>query len=118
VSRTESKSQHSRYPLTFRLSASKTSSWRRDDDRQDGSCEERGCAACLSGHVYDERAGSWVGCGACSAVGRALVFVYPNAGRPRGCAGCGELFEVVDDNLTFFEGDELCRGCAAGHGVL
>ncbi len=54
----------------------------------------------------------------------ALAFVYPNAGRPRGCAGRGgrfagrELFEVGDDNLKFFEGDELCRGCAAGHGVL
>ena len=64
------------------------------------------------------------GCGACSGIGRALVFDYPKAGRPRGCAGCGdrfagrELFEVGDDNLTFFEGDELCRGCTAGHGVL
>ena len=48
----------------------------------------------------------------------ALVFVYPKAGRPRQCAGCGDLFEVGDDNLTFFEGDELCRGCTAGHGVL
>ncbi len=89
-----------------------------------GSYEEWGCAACLSGRVYDGRAGSWVGCGACSGIGRALVFDYPKAGRPRGCAGCGdrfagrELFEVGDDNLTFFEGDELCRGCTAGHGVL
>ncbi len=40
------------------------------------------------------------------------------------CDGCGErvwrrdLFEVGDDNLTFFEGDELCRPCARAHGVL
>ena len=40
------------------------------------------------------------------------------------CDGCGErfprrdLFEVGDDNLTFFEGDELCRPCAIHHGVL
>ncbi len=36
--------------------------------------------------------------------------------RPR--AECGgrfggrDLFEVGDDDLTYFEGDELCRGCA------
>ncbi len=89
-----------------------------------GSYEERGCAACLSGHVYDGLAGSWVGCGTCSGIGRTLVFVYPKAGRLRGCAGCGDrfagrdLFEVGDDHLTFFEGDELCRGCATKHGVL
>ena len=40
------------------------------------------------------------------------------------CDGCGErawrrdLFEVGDDNLTFFEGAELCRPCARAHGVL
>jgi hypothetical protein len=40
------------------------------------------------------------------------------------CDGCGErvwrrdLFEVGDDNLTFFEGDELCRPCSRVHGVL
>ncbi len=40
------------------------------------------------------------------------------------CDGCGErawrrdLFEVGGDNLTFFEGDELCRPCAIAHGVL
>ena len=40
------------------------------------------------------------------------------------CAGCGgrfrgqDLFEVPDDHLTFFEGDELCQECACGHGVL
>ncbi len=42
----------------------------------------------------------------------------------RTCADCGgrfsgrELFEVADDHLTFFEGDELCRSCARDHGVL
>ncbi len=42
----------------------------------------------------------------------------------RSCAGCRgrfqgrDLFEVTDDNLTFFEGDELCRSCARNHGIL
>lgn len=42
----------------------------------------------------------------------------------RTCAGCGgkfpgrDLFDVPDDHLTFFEGDELCRSCARGHGIL
>jgi hypothetical protein len=42
----------------------------------------------------------------------------------RTCAGCGgrfigrDLFEVSDDHLTFFEGDELCRSCARSHGIL
>ncbi len=40
------------------------------------------------------------------------------------CDGCGErawrrgLFEVGDDHLTFFAGDDLCRPCARAHGVL
>jgi hypothetical protein len=40
------------------------------------------------------------------------------------CAGCGRkvrfrnLHEVGDDNLTFFEGDEVCESCAMAHGVL
>jgi hypothetical protein len=40
------------------------------------------------------------------------------------CEGCGERFparervEVGDGNLTFFESDALCRGCARAHGVL
>jgi len=43
------------------------------------------------------------------------------------CSGCGlrfagrvliELHEDNHDNLTFFHGDELCRGCAHSHGVL
>ncbi len=40
------------------------------------------------------------------------------------CAGCGrsgldhDLYPVADDHLTFFAGDELCRFCAARHGVL
>lgn len=40
------------------------------------------------------------------------------------CSGCGDrvrhrdLYEVGDDNLTFFEGDLVCRECAVGHGVL
>ncbi len=40
------------------------------------------------------------------------------------CAGCGrrffhrELVEAGDDNLTFFEGDLVCEGCALDHGVL
>lgn len=45
--------------------------------------------------------------------------------RPRrSCAGCGgrfrgrELVEVGDDSLTYFEGDELCGGCAREHDIL
>ncbi len=40
------------------------------------------------------------------------------------CAGCGrmvryrDLHEVGDDNLTFFEGDEVCESCALAHGIL
>jgi hypothetical protein len=40
------------------------------------------------------------------------------------CADCNERFRgrdlivVSDDHLTWFEGDELCRECACGHGVL
>ncbi len=39
------------------------------------------------------------------------------------CDGCGErfprrdMYEVGDDHLTFFEGDELCRPCATRAGV-
>jgi hypothetical protein len=42
----------------------------------------------------------------------------------RSCASCKgrfegrNLFAVGDDHLTFFEGDELCRSCARGHGIL
>ncbi len=40
------------------------------------------------------------------------------------CVGCGrrfrhrDLYDVGEDNLTFFEGDVLCGGCASAHGVL
>jgi len=40
------------------------------------------------------------------------------------CDGCGErvwrreLVEVGADNLTFFEGDRLCRPCGRAHGAL
>lgn len=40
------------------------------------------------------------------------------------CSGCGsrsprsELTEDNHDNLTYFHGDELCRQCAAGTGVI
>lgn len=46
------------------------------------------------------------------------------AAKTRTCAGCGqrvrrrELVDVGGDNLTFFEGDRLCRTCARRHGVL
>ncbi len=39
------------------------------------------------------------------------------------CDGCGErawrrdMYEVGDDHLSFFEGDELCRPCAGRAGV-
>ncbi len=29
-----------------------------------------------------------------------------------------DLYEVGEDNLTFFEGDLLCRNCAGHHGVI
>ncbi len=92
--------------------------------------EERDCVGCLDGLVYDGQAGAWVACETCSGTGRAVVFVYgsPARGRRRreydGCAGCGgrfaasELVEVGDDNLTFFENDLVCEGCAVDHGVL
>ncbi len=92
-----------------------------------GSYEERECTRCLSGLVYDGRAGAWIECGTCSGTGRAVVFVYPKAGsggRLRECAGCRERFmgrdltHVGEDHPTFFEGDELCRRCAYLHGVL
>ncbi len=46
--------------------------------------------------------------------------------RERTCDGCGERFpgremvEVVEDHesLTFFEGNKICRECAADHGVV
>ncbi len=40
------------------------------------------------------------------------------------CDGCGvrvwrrELLEVGADSLTFFEGDQVCEGCARDHGAL
>lgn len=40
------------------------------------------------------------------------------------CSGCGarfrhpDLYEVGEDNLTFFEGDLLCEPCGIAHGVL
>ncbi len=91
-----------------------------------GSYEERECCACLPGFVYDGQAGAWVECGTSLGTGWAVVFVYETARRRRlrECADCGgrfrswDLFEVGDDNLTFFEGDLLCGPCARRHGVL
>ena len=64
--------------------------------------------------------------------GVACVHVYAvgvklakrRAKKSAACDGCSgvfprrDLFEVGDDHLTFFEGDELCRECALDHGVL
>ncbi len=89
-----------------------------------GSYEERECARCLSGLVYDGQAGGWIVCELCSGTGHAMTFIYPKARRLRGCASCGgrflgrDLFAVMEDHMTFFEGDELCRSCAVRHGVL
>ena len=55
-----------------------------------------------------------------------LERVYKASAPPQRstCAACGqryrhrELCEVGGDNLTFFEGDLLCRDCARAHGVL
>jgi hypothetical protein len=44
--------------------------------------------------------------------------------RTATCSGCSgrfrhrDMYEVGDDNLTFFEGVLLCRECAGDHGVL
>jgi hypothetical protein len=44
--------------------------------------------------------------------------------KTRTCAGCSgrfrgrDLFEVGEGDLTYFEGDELCRPCARAHGEL
>ena len=44
--------------------------------------------------------------------------------KTRPCDDCGrrfrgrDLYPVPNDHLTFFEGDELCGMCAAGHGIL
>jgi hypothetical protein len=46
------------------------------------------------------------------------------ATKLRPCLSCGgrfrgrSLFEVPEDNLTFFEGQLLCRECALCHGVI
>ena len=46
------------------------------------------------------------------------------ATKLRPCVGCGgrfrgrDLFEVPEDHLTFFEGQELCREYALGHGLV
>ncbi len=91
--------------------------------------EERDCVGCLDGLVDDGQAGAWVECGTCSGTGRAVMFVYGTVkGRRRPargeCAGCGERFEwgelveVGEDSLTFFESDLVCEGCAHDHGVL
>lgn len=52
----------------------------------------------------------------------AAAAAYKKA-RTATCSGCGgrfrhrELYEVGEDNLTFFEGDLLCRDCARAHGA-
>lgn len=51
----------------------------------------------------------------------AATVVHAKSGE---CAGCGrkhrsrDLHPVPEDHLAFFEGDELCGGCALTHGVL
>ena len=71
-------------------------------------------------------------CTDCGGTGERRVFAYPKRGTAKalarvlagGCADCGVsgtdegLFPVPEDHLTFFSGDELCGGCAVGHGVL
>jgi len=87
------------------------------------------CVGCLDGLVYDGQAGAWVACETCKGTGRAVMFVYASPARRRRpdrgeCVGCserfewGELVEVGDDNLTFFENDLVCESCAVDHGVL
>jgi hypothetical protein len=88
--------------------------------------ELRECPGCYEGLIYDTVIGAWVDHDGCSGTGKSLAFLYPKAGRLSKCDGCGERFagremvEVVADHqsLTFFVGDEVCRECAADHGVV
>ena len=79
--------------------------------------------------VYEVRLGRRESC-ECRDFGRrheSCKHVYAATiarSKTRRCAGCGgrfrgrDMVEVGDDNLTFFEGDPLCRPCAGRHGVL
>ena len=59
--------------------------------------------------------------GGLGRVRKAIVRAVLPASKLRSCAGCSgrfrvrDLFEVGDDDLTYFEGDDLCRECARGH---
>ena len=61
---------------------------------------------------------------ACVHVFAVGVKLAKRRGSASRCDGCGgrfprrDMYEVGDDHLTFFEGDELCRPCAIHHGVL
>jgi len=46
-----------------------------------GSYEERTCARCFEGRVYDIQRGGWVACERCSGTGRVVVYVYPKLKR-------------------------------------
>lgn len=51
----------------------------------------------------------------------AATYVQARTAQCAGCRGrfrARDLYEVGDDHLTFFEGDELCESCAMNHGVL
>jgi hypothetical protein len=57
-------------------------------------------------------------------IGEIIVRAVLPTTKLQPCAGCGgrymgrELYEVPEGNLTFFEGQELCRECALSHGVV
>jgi len=59
-------------------------------------------------------------CGSCKHIVAATIAKAKTAP----CVSCGQrfrhrgLYPVPGDNLTFFESELLCRGCATGHGVL
>jgi hypothetical protein len=77
--------------------------------------------------VYEVRIGTRGSSCECADYGyRGLDCLHIHAAtiakaKTRTCAGCSgrfrgrDLFEVEDDDLTYFEGDELCRECARGH---
>ena len=91
-----------------------------------GFYEERDCVACHRGSSTTD--GPDHGLDAVRVRGSGghscLSTRKPDACAGARGAGCGDhftgrdLFEVGDDHLTFFGGDELCRPCAVKHGVL
>ena len=80
--------------------------------------------------LYEVRAGSRPERNRCECRGFAshkhcshVVAAQRTAKKSGVCDGCGQrvwrrdLVTVGEDSLSFFPGDELCRGCAPGHAL-